>query len=124
MPSAEDLILVSVDDHVVEPTTLFDAHLPEKWKEFAPRSVHKDDGTDVWVYQDAEIPNIGLNAVAGRPPEEYNIDPTSYEMIRTGCYDIHKPVPDINRNGLLRSTRFPTFVRICLPRFSPSKYPY
>ena len=77
MPTAEDLILVSVDDHVVEPPTLFDAHLPDRWKEFAPRSVRKDDGTDVWVYQGAEIPNIGLNAVAGRPPEEYNIEPTS-----------------------------------------------
>ena len=69
----EDLILVSVDDHVVEPPTLFDNHLPDKWKEFAPKFVHKDNGTDVWSYQGAEIPNIGLNAVAGKPPEEYGI---------------------------------------------------
>src|SRR5260370_22575731 len=103
MPSAEDLILVSVDDHVVEPPTLFDAHLPEKWKEFAPRSVHKGDGTDVWGYQDAEIPNIGLNAVAGRPPEQYNIQPTSYDMIRDGCYDIHPRIQDMSPHRVLRS---------------------
>ena len=34
------------------------------------------DGTDVWQFLDFEIPNVGLNAVAGRPPEEYGIDPT------------------------------------------------
>ena len=29
----EDLILVSVDDHVVEPPDMFDNHLPAKWKD-------------------------------------------------------------------------------------------
>ena len=66
---------ISVDDHVVEPPDLFERHLPEKYKDLAPRLVKKPDGTDVWVYEDSEIPNIGLNAVAGRPPEEYNIEP-------------------------------------------------
>ena len=65
----EDLILVSVDDHVVEPPTLFDNHLPAKWRDAAPKSVHRD-GIDVWEFEGNVIPNIGLNAVAGRPPEE------------------------------------------------------
>src|SRR6202045_1019652 len=98
MPTVEDLILVSVDDHVVEPPTLFDAHLPDRWKEFAPRSVRKDDGTDVWVYQGAEIPNIGLNAVAGRPPEEYGMEPTSFDELRPGCYDIDQRGGDLAAN--------------------------
>src|SRR5204862_6261315 len=58
---AEDLILVSVDDHLVEPTGLFDGRLPAKYVEQAPRVVHRDDGSDVWVFDDTEIPNIGLN---------------------------------------------------------------
>ena len=41
MPKVEDLILVSVDDHVVEPPDLFDGHLPDKWKEYAPKLVRK-----------------------------------------------------------------------------------
>ncbi|MGH9049628.1 MAG: amidohydrolase family protein [Acidimicrobiia bacterium] len=118
---ADDLILVSVDDHVVEPPDLFEGHLPEKWMELAPRSVRKDDGTDVWVYEGNEIPNIGLNAVAGRPPEEYNIEPTSYEMIRPGCYDIDERVRDMNRNGVLGSMCFPSFVQFCGQLFSRSK---
>ena len=121
MPRAEDLILVSVDDHVVEPPTLFDAHLPEKWKEFAPKLVRRDDGTDAWIYEDAEIPNIGLNAVAGKPPEEYGIEPTALDEIRKGCWDIHERVNDMNRNGLLGSMCFPSFVQFCGQLFSRSK---
>jgi predicted TIM-barrel fold metal-dependent hydrolase len=116
----EDLILVSVDDHVVEPPTLFDAHLPERWKDAAPKSVHRD-GIDVWEFEGNVIPNIGLNAVAGRPPEEYNIEPTSFDMMRAGCYDIHARVKDMNRNGVLGSMCFPSFVQFCGQLFSKSK---
>jgi predicted TIM-barrel fold metal-dependent hydrolase len=117
----EDLILVSVDDHVVEPPNMFDNHLPDKWKDQAPKSVKKPDGTDVWVYEDAEIPNIGLNAVAGRPPEDYNVNPTRYEEIRAGCYDVGERVKDMNRNGVLGSMCFPSFVQFCGQLFSRSK---
>ncbi len=81
----EDLILVSVDDHVVEPPDLFEGRLPAKYQELAPKLVRKDDGTDVWQYDGSEIPNIGLNAVVGRPPEEYGIEPTSLDDMRQGC---------------------------------------
>jgi predicted TIM-barrel fold metal-dependent hydrolase len=118
----EDLILVSVDDHVVEPPTLFDAHLPERWKPYAPRSVRDEElGIDVWEFEGSRIPNIGLNAVAGRPPEEYNIEPTSYDMMRAGCYDIHERIKDMNRNGVLGSMCFPSFVQFCGQLFSKAQ---
>ena len=75
----------------------------------------------MWEYEGNTIPNIGLNAVAGRPPEEYNIEPTSYDMIRKGCYDIHERVIDMNRNGVLGSMCFPSFVQFCGQLFSRSK---
>ena len=65
----DDMILVSVDDHAVEPPHMFDGRLPAEYVDVAPRVVRKDDGSDVWAYEGREIPNIGLNAVAGRPPE-------------------------------------------------------
>src|SRR5204862_297333 len=80
--------------------------------DLAPKSVKKADGTDVWVYEGSEIPNIGLNAVAGRPPEEYNVDPTRYDDIRSGCYDIDERVKDMNRNGVLGSMCFTSFVQV------------
>jgi hypothetical protein len=33
----DDLILVSIDDHVVEPRDMFDRHVAGKWKDEAPR---------------------------------------------------------------------------------------
>jgi predicted TIM-barrel fold metal-dependent hydrolase len=116
----DDLILVSVDDHVVEPPDMFDRHLPAKWRDVAPRVVQKDDGTDVWRYDGKEIPNIGLNAVAGRPPEEYGMEPTSFAEIREGCYDIHQRVRDMNANGVLGSMCFSSFPNLCGQLFARS----
>ncbi|HEX6311245.1 MAG TPA: amidohydrolase family protein, partial [Acidimicrobiia bacterium] len=104
----EDMILVSVDDHVVEPPDLFERHLPAKYRDVAPHVVHKDDGTDVWQFLEIEVPNIGLNAVAGRPPEEYGIDPTSFDELRPGCFDVDARVLDMSANGLLGSLCFPS----------------
>jgi predicted TIM-barrel fold metal-dependent hydrolase len=104
----DDMIIVSVDDHVVEPPDLFERHLPEGYAELAPRVVRKDDGTDVWSFQGMEVPNIGLNAVAGRTPDEYGIDPTSFDEIREGCFDLEKRILDMNANGLLGSLCFPS----------------
>jgi predicted TIM-barrel fold metal-dependent hydrolase len=104
----DDMIIVSVDDHVVEPPDLFDRHLPAKYKDIAPHVVRKADGTDVWQFQGMEVPNIGLNAVAGRPPEEYGIDPTSFDEIRPGCFDLEKRILDMNANGVIGSLNFPS----------------
>ncbi|MBI2706572.1 MAG: amidohydrolase [Actinobacteria bacterium] len=108
-----DLILVSVDDHVVEPPGMFDEHLPDRWKAVAPRVVTKDDGTDVWLYEGQELPNIGLNAVSGRPPEEYGIEPTAFADMRDGCHDIDRRIDDMNANGVLGSMCFPSFPQFC-----------
>ncbi len=44
-----------------------------------------DDGDDVWIVRRAPmIPNIGLNAVAGRPKEEYGVEPTAFDEMRPG----------------------------------------
>jgi predicted TIM-barrel fold metal-dependent hydrolase len=106
---ADDLILVSVDDHLVEPPTLFDGHIPEKYRDRAPRVIRTTDGSDVWEFEGARIPNIGLNAVAGRPKEEYGIEPTAFDEIRPGCWDIHERIKDMNAGGVLGSMNFPSF---------------
>ena len=63
----DDMIFVSVDDHVVEPPDLFEGRMPAKYVDQAPRVVRNERGDDVWVFDGLDIPNIGLNAVAGRP---------------------------------------------------------
>ena len=114
----EDMILVSVDDHVVEPPDLFDRWVPPRYRDRAPKSVRKPDGTDVWMFEGIEKPNIGLNAVVGRPPEEYGMDPSAYVEMRPGCYDIHARVRDMDANGVLGSMCFPTFPQFCGQMFA------
>jgi predicted TIM-barrel fold metal-dependent hydrolase len=117
----DDMILVSVDDHVVEPPHLFEAHLPAKWQPVAPRMTRRDDGSDVWLYEGKELVNIGLNAVAGRPPDEYGMEPTSFEEMRPGCYDIDQRVRDMDANGVLGSMCFPSFPQLCGQVFARTK---
>lgn len=106
---ANDLILISVDDHLVEPPDMFDEHLPERYRDGGPRVQRKDDGSDVWLFNGGEIPNIGLNAVAGRPKEEYGIEPTAFDEMRPGCWDVHERIKDMNAGGMLASMCFPSF---------------
>ena len=104
-----EMIFISVDDHVVEPPDMFDGRLPAKYADQAPKVVRTDAGDDVWVFDGTEIPNIGLNAVAGRPREEYGVNPTSFEEMRPGCYDIHERVKDMSAGGVLACMCFPSF---------------
>jgi predicted TIM-barrel fold metal-dependent hydrolase len=106
---ADDMILVSVDDHLVEPPTMFEGRLASRYADLAPRVVRTDDGADVWTFNGAVIPNIGLNAVAGRPKSEYGIEPTAFDEMRPGCFDIHERVKDMNAGGVLGSMCFPSF---------------
>ena len=105
----DDLILISVDDHIIEPPDMFVNHLPARYAGDAPRLVHRDDGTDVWQFRDTVIPNAALNAVAGRPKQEYGLEPQGLDEIRPGCYDVHERVKDMNAGGILASMNFPSF---------------
>ena len=105
----EDMIFVSVDDHVVEPPHMFEGRLPRKYADAAPRVERTESGNDVWTFNGAEIPNIGLNAVAGRPKEEYGVNPTAFDEMRAGCYDVHERVKDMSAGGVLATMNFPSF---------------
>jgi predicted TIM-barrel fold metal-dependent hydrolase len=108
----DDLILVSVDDHVIEPPNMFDGFLPSRYADRAPKLVSDDIG-EKWVFGEGEARNVGLNAVAGRPPEEYGLEPTNFDEIRVGCFDVDERVKDMNANGVLGSLNFPSMARFC-----------
>ena len=105
----DDMILISVDDHTVEPPDMFKNHLAKKYADDAPRLVHNDDGSDTWQFRDTIIPNVALNAVAGRPKEEYGIEPQGLDEIRPGCYNVDERIKDMNAGGILASICFPSF---------------
>ena len=81
----EDMILVSVDDHLVEPPSMSDFfmdHFPAKYRDQVPTVITKDDGTDVWLVQGHEVASFGLNAVAGRVSTEWGMDPGNFGEVR------------------------------------------
>ncbi|MCV7236657.1 hypothetical protein H7J70_00900 [Mycolicibacterium celeriflavum] len=97
--NSDEMILVSVDDHIVEPPDMFKNHLPKKYIDEAPRLVHNPDGSDTWQFRDTVIPNVALNAVAGRPKEEYGLEPQGLDEIRPGCWQVDERVKDMNAGG-------------------------
>ena len=117
---ADDLILVSVDDHLVEPPTMFHGHIPERFADQAPKVQRTEDGADVWTFAGNVIPNIGLNAVAGRPKHEYGTEPTAFDEMRPGCYDVDERILDMNAGGVLASMCFPSFPGFSGRLFAPT----
>jgi predicted TIM-barrel fold metal-dependent hydrolase len=111
--NVNDMVMVSVDDHVVEPPDMFDGRVPAKYAEFAPQFITNPDGTNVWKYNGETVANVALNAVAGRPKEEYGIEPTSFTQLRPGTYDHNERVKDMSANGVLGSLCFPSFPQFC-----------
>ncbi|MCU1462118.1 MAG: amidohydrolase 2 [Acidimicrobiales bacterium] len=106
---ADDMILVSVDDHICEPADMFDAHVPDRYRDQAPRVVLAEDGSQQWWYGNLKGRDLGLNAVAGKPREHFNIDASRYDQMRAGCYDVHARVEDMNAGGQLAGLNFPNF---------------
>jgi len=108
----EDLILISVDDHVVEPPSMADFFrdsLPAKFRDRAPKVIRRDNGTDAWLIEGKEVATFGLNAVQGRPRENWGSDPGSFDEVRPGTYDVHQRVRDMDVNGVLASLNFPSW---------------
>lgn len=109
----DDLIIISVDDHLVEPPDMFAGRLPREYADRAPRVIERPDGREMWLFEGVEIPNFGLNAVSGRPQEEYGIEPTRFDEIRRGCWDVDARIDDMNAGGVLASLCFPSFPQFC-----------
>ena len=102
--------VISVDDHIVEPPHTFEGRLPAKFADRAPRVVEKDGGTDVWVYDGDELPNVGFNAVVGRPVTST----ASSRRASTRCgaaRGTSTPASrDMDVNGVYASLSFPSFL--------------
>jgi predicted TIM-barrel fold metal-dependent hydrolase len=102
--------VISVDDHIVEPPHTFEGRVPAALADRAPRVVEKDDGTQTWVYDGEEIPNVGFNAVVGRPVSEYSFEPARFDEMRKGAWDIDERIRDMDTNGVYASLCFPSFL--------------
>lgn len=128
MPLQDDMHLVSVDDHLIEPPHVWSDRLPKKYLEAGPTLVEATGdqpmrdhifqaviapGSQAWRYEGRYYPQIGLNAVAGKPRELYGVDPLRYDDMLPGCYDPAERVKDMDLDGVEVTMPFPS-----LPRFA------
>ncbi len=66
--------LFSVDDHIVEPRDVWSTRVPAKYRDRAPHVV-EEDGRETWVWDGGSELTMGLNAVAGKPREQWGVEP-------------------------------------------------
>jgi predicted TIM-barrel fold metal-dependent hydrolase len=105
----EDARIISVDDHVIEHPRVWLDRLPSKYEDVAPRIVKLPDGNDTWLYEGRQSGNFALNAVAGKHPREFGMDPRSYDDMLPGCHDIADRIKDMDIEG--------TWAQLCFPNF-------
>jgi predicted TIM-barrel fold metal-dependent hydrolase len=102
--------IVSVDDHLIEPPDLFDGRLPAALQARAPHVVDMGNGKQAWEYEGNLYPNVGLNAVVGRPKDEWSMDPANFDEMRKGCWDINARIADMDMAGIAASLCFPSLI--------------
>ena len=134
MPLQDDMHLISVDDHLIEHSRVWLDRMPEKYQDVCPRVI--DSGSDgmysefgsyvpphsqAWLYEGNIHAQMGLNAVAGKPPEALGLDPVRYEDMIPGCYDPVERVKDMDLDGVHASLCFPQFPKFAGTLFLKSE---
>jgi predicted TIM-barrel fold metal-dependent hydrolase len=126
-------LIISVDDHVIEPSGLWQERLPRKWLEAAPRLVRQVGGVswtndgkatfvehsgtgsrecDVWVYDDS-IRWPMSRGFAQIGSEDFGGQLVTYDEIVPGAFNQQARLRDMDVNGTEASLCFPTFARFC-----------
>ncbi len=109
-PRARPYTIISVDDHLVEPRDLFDGRLPGRLAERAPRVIETETGRELWEYEGTRYPQVGLNAVCGRPKDQWTLEPSRFDEMRRGCWDPDARARDMDLDGVLASLCFPSLI--------------
>lgn len=133
-PEERDLPpIISVDDHVMEPRTLWQEELPASLRDRGPRVSREkvrlefkgghygfqrgvEDGhwCDVWLFEDLATPTGLLHGPAGIPRREQRNVPAVYEDLRLGTYDRDARLEDMTMNHVEAAICFPNI----FPRFA------
>jgi len=133
-------MIISVDDHVVEPPNVWIDRLPKKYHDVGPRIVRAPMGeitfvggkltvvpgsagfpTDWWYYEDLKRPLLRVDSAAGVPRDEVTMRGVTYEDMRPGSYEVRPRLEDMDVNHLEASLCFPTFPRFCGQTFTEAQ---
>jgi predicted TIM-barrel fold metal-dependent hydrolase len=108
-PAERSFTLISVDDHLIEPRHLFEGRMPDALADRAPKVVEVE-GNEAWWFEGRFYPQVGLNAVAGRPKDEWSMEPARFDEMRKGCWDADARVADMDLDGVYASVCFPSLI--------------
>jgi predicted TIM-barrel fold metal-dependent hydrolase len=108
MPLQDDMQIISVDDHLIEHPRVWLDRLPQKDHEACPQIVEAG-GHQMWQYEGRMYPQIGLNAVAGKKPKDFGMEPVRYDDMIPGCYDPKARVQDMDLDGVQAACCYPSF---------------
>jgi predicted TIM-barrel fold metal-dependent hydrolase len=131
-------MIISVDDHVIEPPTMFERWLPHRYRDRAPRVerrlIQRGSGQFSGLVQDTDgVPGdvwlFGSSAyVLRRPitilkdvettPDMRGSEPVTYDEMHPACYDPQARVQAMASQHVDGSLAFPTFPRFCGQAFS------
>ena len=110
MINPDDLILVSVDDHICEPAR--DVRRARAGASTATR--RRVSSRRTTASSSGGTATSAAATSASTPPrasrrEYFNLDASRYDEMRPGCFDVHERVRDMNAGGQLAGLNFPNW---------------
>jgi predicted TIM-barrel fold metal-dependent hydrolase len=104
-------VVISANDHVLEPPHLWLDHLPARYRDRAPHVVDQPDGGQAWIFGDQVVPVSRLAACAGEDPDTFRMGaPARYDDLRKGVYDPLARVADMDQDGVERHACLPSMI--------------
>ena len=114
-------LLVSVDDHVMEPPRLWLDKVPARYAERVPHIVRErvpsviNPGTekwaDVWYYGNDRVENHRGVASVGFDADELDTEPMTFDEMRPGCYAVPERLADMDIDGVEASASWRRRIR-------------
>ena len=103
-----DYPILDCDAHVNEPPDTWVGRVPAKFKDRAPKVVHRDEG-DYWSFNDGEsVRPVGLTATAGLSYLDFAPVGVSYESMRPGSFDTKARLADMDIDGMYLQVLYPS----------------
>ncbi len=91
--------LISADSHVNPPPTMWADYLPSAFRDRAPQVESTDEG-DFQIFEGRRTPILGINAMAGKKPEEFSWNIRRLDDQRAGGYEPNDRIRDMDADHI------------------------
>src|SRR5205823_921573 len=91
--------LISSDSHVTMPDAAWQTYLDPEFRDRAPRIERTEEG-DFRVFEGTRTPIMTLDNLAGKKPEEFQLNVRKLDEQRAGAWDPAERVKDMDVDGV------------------------